>query len=225
MENVVMSGDMAYREELTSQIAEGQFKSAFEHRYGRGWQRKLGAVLDVPETTVNGWFKSGKFPPLAKLAFGTLLSRPLRTPGNWTPVKNGARYAVCETEGPIGRIVADNISNPEDATLVAAAPRLLKTGCDVWGVLNDARDLIGCGEWADELEAALDAAIYSREGGNGMAGLTEADHKQIDKQIGELFDGIEEPIIDERTAQRLKKAKFAGRRTRQREAQRKPGGS
>ena len=117
--------------------------------------------------------------------------------------------------------MADNISNPEDATLVAAAPHLLKTGCDVWSVLNDARDLIGCGEWADELEAALDAAIYSREGGNGMTGLTEADHKQLD----ELFNGIEEPIIDVRAAQRLKKAKLAGRRALQREAQRKPGGS
>ena len=174
MSNVLMTGDVAYREELTSHIAEAQLKSAFEHRYGRGWQRKLGAVLDVPETTVNGWFKLGKFPPLAKLAFGILLSRPLRSPGNWTPVKNGTRYAVCETEGPIGRIVADNISSPEDATLVAAAPRLFKTGLDVWSVLNDARHLDSFyGEWADKLDAALDAAIYGRSGGDS----NEAEHE------------------------------------------------
>ena len=201
MENVTVSGDMAYREELTSQIVEGQLKSAFEHRYGRGWQRKLGAVLDVPETTVNGWFKSGKFPPLAKLAFGTLLSRPLRPPGNWTPVKNGARYAVCETEGPIGRIVADNISSPEDATLVAAAPRLLKTGCDVWGVLNDARDLIGCGEWADEVEAALDAAIYERK----EIDVTESG-KTMQEKIDDLIEEFGSLEFDAEVVRRYKEA-------------------
>ena len=174
MENVMVAGDVVYREELTSHIAEAQLKSAFEHRYGRGWQRKLGAVLDVPETTVNGWFKSGRFPPLAKLAFGVLLSRPLRPPGNWTPVKNGARYAVCDTEGPIGRIVADHISSADDATLLAAAPQLLKTGCDAFDVLNDARDhMDGWGERADKLEAAIDAAIYGRSGGNS----DEAEHE------------------------------------------------
>ena len=201
MENVMVSGDMAYREELTSQIVEGQLKSAFEHRYGRGWQRKLGAVLDVPETTVNGWFKSGKFPPLAKLAFGTLLSRPLRPPGNWTPVKNGARYAVCETEGPIGRVVADNISSPEDATLVAAAPRLLKTGCDVWGVLNDARDLIGCGEWADELEAALDAAIYERKEID-----MNASGKTMQEEIDDLIEKYGPLELDAEIVRRYKEA-------------------
>ena len=163
MENAIVTGDESYRAELTNHIAEAQLKSAFEHRYGRGWQRKLGAVLDVPETTVNGWFKSGRFPPLAKLAFGVLLSRSLRQPGNWTPVKNGARYAVCDTEGPIGRIVADHIASADDATLLAAAPQLLTTGCDVFDVLNDARDYMdGWGELADKLEAAIDAALIGR---------------------------------------------------------------
>ncbi len=215
MKNVMETGDMAYREELTNRLDEAQLKPAFEHRYGRGWQRKLGAVLDVPETTVNGWFKSGRFPPLAKLAFGVLLSRSIRPPGSWTPVKNESRYAVCDTEGPIGRIVADNISSVEDATLIAAAPRLFKAGCDVFDVLNDGRDIDGWDELADKLEAALDTAIYCREGGIGM----NQDEQEAQRAVDELFGGIEEPIVDVRAVQRIKNAENAARRRR------KPGRS
>ena len=121
MDNIRVTTDVTYREELTSCIDESQLKSAFEHRYGRGWQRKLGAVLEVPETTVNGWFKSGKFPPLARLAFGVLLSRDIRPHRDWIPVKNGDAYAVCDARGPVGRTVAENITRREDARLIAAA--------------------------------------------------------------------------------------------------------
>ena len=159
MDNVRMTGDVAYREELTSYIDESQFKSAFEHRYGRGWQRKLGAVLDVPETTVNGWFKSGRFPPLAKVAFGVLLSRHIRPHWNWIPVKNGGGYAVCDTRGPVGRIVADNITRLEDAMLLAAAPQLYEASGDAFVVFDDARDFMdGWGDLADKLRGGLDAA-------------------------------------------------------------------
>ena len=159
MDNIRVTGDVAYREELTSYIDESQFKSAFEHRYGRGWQRKLGAVLDVPETTVNGWFKSGRFPPLAKVAFGVLLSRDIRPHRNWIPVKNGGRYAVCDTHGPVGRIVADNITRLEDAMLLAAAPQLYEASGDAFVVFDDAKDFMeGWDDLADKLRAGLDAA-------------------------------------------------------------------
>lgn len=91
MDNLRVAADAAFREELTSQVDGIDLKSAFEQRYGRrGWQRKLGAVLDVPETTVNGWFKFNKFPTLATLAFGALLSRATRPPQRWLPVRNGS---------------------------------------------------------------------------------------------------------------------------------------
>ena len=168
MDDIRLTGDVAYREELTSYIDESQFKSAFKHRYGRGWQRKLGAVLDVSETTVNGWFKSGRFPQLAKLAFGVLLSRDIRPRRNWIPVKNGTWYAVCDTRGSVGRIVADNITRLEDAMLLSAAPQLYEAGGDAFVVFDDARDSFdGWGELADKLGAGLDAAT--------VGGSTDAD--------------------------------------------------
>ena len=163
MDSVRVTGDATYREELTSCIDESQLKSAFEHRYGRGWQRKLGAVLDVPETTVNGWFKSGKFPPLAKLAFGVLLSRDIRPHRDWIPVKNGNGYAVCDTRGPIGRIVAENIIRLEDAMLLAAAPQLYEASGDAYVVFDDARNIVdGWDARADKLRVGLDAANVGR---------------------------------------------------------------
>ena len=168
MDDIRVTGDAAYREELTSYIDESQFKSAFEHRYGRGWQRKLSAVLDVPETTVNGWFKSDRFPPLAKVAFGVLLSRDIRPHRNWIPVRNGGGYAVCDTHGPVGRIVADNITRLEDAMLLAAAPQLYEASGDAFVVFDDARDFMdGWGDLADNLREGLDAAKPDRWGGGG----------------------------------------------------------
>ncbi len=159
MDNIRVVADTAYREELTSYIGESQLKSAFEHRYGRGWQRKLGAVLDVPETTVNGWFKSGKYPALARLAFGVLLSRDIRPHRAWIPVKSGEGYAVCDTRGPIGRIVAENITRLDDAMLLAAAPQLYEVGGDAYVVFDDARDIVdGWDDLADKLKTGLDAA-------------------------------------------------------------------
>ena len=161
--DIRVSSDTTFREGLISEVDELNLKSAFERRYGRGWQRKLGAVLDVPETTVNGWFKSGRFPALAKLGFGVLLKRDSRPPQRWIPIKNGARYAVCDTGGPVGRIVADNISTLEDAMLLAAAPQLYEAGGDAFVVFDDARDFMdGWGDLADGLRAGLDAATLSR---------------------------------------------------------------
>ena len=160
MENVRVSADAAFREEVTNHVDGIDLKAAFEQRYGRrGWQRKLGAVLDVPETTVNGWFKSNKFPALATLAFGVLLSRATRPSRQWVPVKNGPRYAVCDIGGPVGRIVADNISSLDDAMLVAAAPQLHEAAGAAFVVFDDARDLNeGWGALADKLGVGLDAA-------------------------------------------------------------------
>ena len=163
MVNIRATADAELRKELTSHVDEMSLKSVFEDRYGRGWQRKLGSVLDVPETTVNGWFKSGKFPVLAKLAFGVLLSEAVRPARQWIPVKNGAGYAVCDTHGAVGRIVADNISSVADALLIAAAPSLYKAGADAFVVFDDARDdFESFGDLADKLGAALDVAKYSR---------------------------------------------------------------
>ena len=163
MDNVRVRADAAVRTELTSHVDDMNLKSVFQQRYGRGWQRQLGTVLDVPETTVNGWFKSGRFPALAKLAFGVLLSQAIRPPRSWIPVKNGTGYAVCDTQGPIGRIVADKIASLDDAMLLAAAPQLYEAGGDASVVFDDARDLQeGWGELADKLGAGLDAATLGR---------------------------------------------------------------
>ena len=159
MDNVRVPADAAVRKELTSHVDDMNVTSVFQRRYGRGWQRKLGAVLDVPETTVNGWFKSGKYPPLARLAFGVMLSRDIRPHRDWIPVKNGDAYAVCDTRGPIGRIVAENITRLEDARLLAAAPQLYEASGDAFVVFDDARDSFdGWGELADKLGAGIDAA-------------------------------------------------------------------
>ena len=170
--NIRISSDSAFREGLIAQVDELNLKSAFEQRYGRGWQRKLGTVLDVPETTVNGWFKSGRFPVLAKLAFGVLLRRDTLPLQRWMPIKNGSSYAVCDTQGPVGRIVADNISAPEDAALLAAAPQLYEAGGEALVVFEDARDFMeGWGDLADGLRAGLDAATLGQSGnGHGTRG-------------------------------------------------------
>ena len=77
--------DRQLRLELVGYVDEANLPLLFQERYGRGWQRKLATVLDVPETTVNGWFKSQKLPTLAKLAFGILLSDKFRSPQQWIP--------------------------------------------------------------------------------------------------------------------------------------------
>lgn len=152
----VKESDAAYREVLTSYVDESHLQATFEQRYGRGWQRGLGAVLDVPESTVNGWFRSGKFPALAKLAFGVLLSRPMRPSQNWMVAKTGATYAVWAIEAPMGRVVADNISSLEDAELIAAAPLLRESACRAYDALCDN----GLEELPEtvSLNAAIDAA-------------------------------------------------------------------
>ena len=192
MDNIRVTGDAAYREELTSYIDESQFKSAFEHRYSRGWQRKLGAVLDVPETTVNGWFKSGRFPPLVKVAFGVLLSRDIRPHRNWIPVKNGDGYAVCATHGPVGRIVADSITRLEDAMLLAAAPQLYEASGDAFVVFDDARDFMdGWGDLADKLRAGLGAAT----GGDSADADDELQEEDAMKQTLAKFDNLDRDLV------------------------------
>lgn len=166
MGDVRAMADAALRRQLTSQGDEAAYWTMFEDRYGRGWQRKLGEVLDVPETTVNGWFKAERFPPLAKLAFGLLLSdvgRPART---WIPVRTSAGYAVCDTQGRVGRIVADKIASLADATLIAAAP-LLKHACaEAHLILDDARGSIDVmDDLADKLGAAIEAAECNENDG------------------------------------------------------------
>ncbi len=176
MNSIRVAADAAYREELTGRLGDSQFKSAFERRYGRGWQRKLGAVLDVPETTVNGWFKSGRYPPLAKLAFGVLLNRDTRPRGDWMPVENGGGYAVCDMRGPIGRTVAENIARLEDARLLAAAPQLYAACATAFVVFDDAKDFMeGWDDLADKLGAALDAST-----GDGAA--NENDDQETGKK-------------------------------------------
>ena len=98
----------------------------FADRYGAGWQKKLAGVLGLPETTVNGWFRSGKVPQLAKIAFGALLSDALRarTPARYIAIRNGDSYSVCSWEEPAGRIIAENINDINTARLLAAAPLL-----------------------------------------------------------------------------------------------------
>ena len=164
MTNSKVATDTAFRKELTSQVESIDVESAFKQRYGRrGWQRKLGAVLDVPETTVNGWFKSNKFPALATLAFGALLSGAGRPPRRWIAVRNGAGYAVCDTREPVGRIVANNIPSVDDALLLSAAPQLQDAARDAFVVFDDARDFLeDWGELADKLGAGLDAATQDR---------------------------------------------------------------
>ena len=167
MGNLRMIADADFREGLTNYVKDMDLRSAFERRYGRrGWQRNLSAVLDVPETTINGWFKPGKkIPVLAKLAFGVLLSRSIRPPRSWIPIKNGASYSVCDTQGPVGRIVADNVSSLDDAALLAAAPQLYEAGGAAFDVFNDVRDFMdGWGELADNLGAGLDAATLNQSG-------------------------------------------------------------
>ena len=162
MENIRVTVDAEFRKELTSHVDEMSLKATFEKRYGRGWQRKLSAVLDVPETTVSGWFKSGKFPALAKLSFGALLSQGTRPLRRWVPIKNGAGYAVCDIRKAVGRIVADNVPSLSDAMLIAAAPQLYEAAGTAFPVFNDSRDAFeGWGDIADELGAALDGVDYS----------------------------------------------------------------
>ena len=72
-------------------------------------------------------------------------------------------YAI--PKGPVGRIVADNISSLDDALLLAAAPQLYDAGGDALVVFDDARDFMeGWGELADKLGAGLDAATVGPSG-------------------------------------------------------------
>jgi hypothetical protein len=153
--------DADLRKRFAQCVDESTLRRTFENRYGRGWQRKLGEVLDVPETTINGWFREERFPALAKLAFGVLLSRA-RPAQRWVPLRLGTGYAVVDTEGPVARTVAENIPTLSDAVLIAAAPLLEEACGDAWVMLDDARgsNIAGevFGECADRLRAALDAA-------------------------------------------------------------------
>lgn len=116
--------DRQLRLELVGYVDEANLPLLFQERYGRGWQRKLAKALDVPETTVNGWFKSKKLPTLAKLAFGILLSDKVRPPQQGIAVKGKNGYSVCFIEGRIGRVVAENIEDMNDALLLAGSPAL-----------------------------------------------------------------------------------------------------
>ena len=193
MQNLRVSVDIAFREEVTSHVDGVDLKKAFERRYGRrGWQRKLGAVLEVPETTVNGWFKSHKFPALATLAFGVLLSKAVRPSQRWIPIKNGTGYAVCDTRGPVGRIVADGISSLDDAMMLAAAPQLYDAASDAFVVFEDSRDFMeGWDDLADKLGAGLETAHL----------VLPADEKEEEEQdmnqTVEKFDNSDrEHVID-----------------------------
>jgi hypothetical protein len=152
--------DSEFREQLTNQIEEANLKAVFEDRYGRGWQRKLGMVLDVPETTVNGWFKSGKYPALAKLAFGTLLSQTAHAERTWVAVKSRHGFAVCDVNETVGRVVAESIPTIADAMLIAAAPTLREACSEAFLVFDDAKKFQD--DWwadiAEQLGDALDTA-------------------------------------------------------------------
>ena len=203
MQALKITADTAFRESLTSHVDEINLNSAFEQRYGRGWQRKLSAVLDVPETTVSGWFKSGKFPVLAKLAFGVLLNREIRTPRCWIPVRNGTGYAVCDTQGPVGRIVADDISSLNDAMLLAAAPQLFEASSDAFVAFDDERDFMeGWGELADKLGAGLDAATHGQlddteDAGQVNLGEQEQEQETVKHTAATKFDNLDRKrVID-----------------------------
>lgn len=59
--------------------------------------------------------------------------------------------------------MADNITNIDDAMLVAATPQLYEAAGDAFVVFDDARDLMeGWDALADKLGAALDAASVTR---------------------------------------------------------------
>ena len=199
MQTLRMNADTAFRESLVSRVDEINLKSALEQRYGRGWQRKLGGVLDVPETTVSGWFKSGKFPVLAKLAFGVLLTHEIRPVRRWIPVKNGDGYAVCDIQGPVGRIVADNISGLNDAMLLAAAPQLYDASGDAFVVFDDARDLMeGWGELADQLGAGLDAATRGQSDDNDDATVgNSAEEETMKEKAAVKFDNLDRKRVIE----------------------------
>ena len=193
MENLRVAADAAFRAEVIGHVDGLDLKTAFEQRYGRrGWQRKLGAVLEVPETTVNGWFKSNKFPALAKLAFGVLLSQTVRPSQQWIPVENGTGYAVCDTRGPVGRIVADNISRLDDAMLLAAAPEVHEAASDAFVVFDDSRDSVeGWDDLADRLGAGLDVSRLALPAGE------EEEEERDMKQTVEKFDNSDRKrVID-----------------------------
>lgn len=88
--------------------------------------------------------------------------------GKWMPLRTGATYAVCDTRGGVGRLVAENISSLDEAVLIAAAP-LLKEACGkAFVVLDDARPNFAFDELADELGVALDAS--ERDGSGKVNG-------------------------------------------------------
>ena len=152
--------DRQLRLELVGYADEANLPLLFQERYGRGWQRKLAKVLDVPETTVNGWFKSQKLPTLAKLAFGILLSDKFRSPQQWIAVKGKNGYSVCSIEGRIGRVVVENIEDMNDALLMAGSPALRDAAGHASWLIEESfpeedspfKDLV------DDLKRALDVA-------------------------------------------------------------------
>lgn len=48
--------------------------SRFEKAFARGWKHKLAEVLGVPDTTVQGWLKAGRFSPAVDHRIGAMLA-------------------------------------------------------------------------------------------------------------------------------------------------------
>lgn len=155
--------DEQFAEDVAGLVDVQSVQQAFHKRYGDGWQRMLANNIGVAESTLSGWLKKGKFPPVAKLSLGTLLLRhePSRTP-TWRVVKSGSSYAVYSFEDRVGRAVSDNIRTLEDALLIAAAPALRAEGAEAWVALDNANQggEEGLFDQAriDRLGDALDAA-------------------------------------------------------------------
>ena len=160
MNESLAQSDEEFADQVADQVDGARVRSAFAARYGRGWQRKLANNLGIAESTLSGWLKSNEFPTSAKLAIGSLLLRhELRNAPEWRPVKRDDTYAVYAFEGRVGRPVADNIQNEDDAYLIAAAPALLEACKEAWPVFGDARDSMdGWGDLADQLGDAVEAA-------------------------------------------------------------------
>ncbi|MGQ0664755.1 MAG: hypothetical protein ACT4P2_14485 [Pseudomonadota bacterium] len=137
MSEIEAKADAARREELVANLREERLAAQFEKRYGRGWQRRLAEVINVPVTTVNGWFRNRKFDSLAKLAFAVILQSTPRQTGKWVAVKMDNTFSVVDISGPVGRMVAENIPSIEYARLIAAAPALWEACGEAWVIFVD----------------------------------------------------------------------------------------
>ena len=172
MENLRVVADAAFREEVTSHVDGIDFKTAFEQRYGRrGWQRKLGAVLGVPETTVNGWFKSNKFPALATLAFGVLLkqrsARPL-----------GGGYL-----SKLGRNMLSAIPAGQSAGSWRTTSPISMTPCCWRRRLNSMRPLVTPSSYSTMRETSWKAgALWPTNSGAGLDAATLARSGKIGEE-------------------------------------------